>query len=47
MANPPTLADLRALVKESLPAFCAPKELILVEELPRTTIGKVRRQLLT
>ena len=46
-SEPPTLADLRALVTESMPAFCAPKELRLVESLPRTALGKVRRHLLT
>jgi O-succinylbenzoic acid--CoA ligase len=45
-ASPPSLADLRATVKEVLPAFCAPKELVLVDALPRTAIGKVRRRAL-
>ena len=39
----PTLDALRALVKETLPAWWAPKELVLVESLPRTPLGKVRR----
>jgi O-succinylbenzoic acid--CoA ligase len=43
---PPTLASLRAHVAERLPAFCAPKELHLVEVLPRTALGKVQRHLL-
>ena len=42
-ATPPTLEDLRALVKERLPAFMAPRELVLRETLPRTSIGKVQR----
>jgi O-succinylbenzoic acid--CoA ligase len=47
-ARPPTLADLRARVKEVLPAWCAPRQLVLVDELPRTALGKVRRdQLIT
>jgi O-succinylbenzoic acid--CoA ligase len=47
-ARPPTLADLRARVKEALPAWCAPRQLVLVDELPRTALGKVRRdQLMT
>ena len=45
-ATPPSLDDLRAVVKETLPAFCAPKELVLVDSLPRTAIGKVRRRAL-
>jgi acyl-CoA synthetase (AMP-forming)/AMP-acid ligase II len=41
--EPPTLPQLRALVAEMLPAFCAPKELHLVSELPKTALGKVQR----
>jgi o-succinylbenzoate---CoA ligase len=44
---PPTLEQLRATVKEVLPAFAAPRELVLVESLPRTAIGKVARAGLT
>ena len=39
----PSLADLRAAVGHRLAAFMAPKELHLVEALPRTAIGKVSR----
>lgn len=42
-AAPPTLDELRAAVKETMPAYAAPKEVVLVESLPRTAIGKVRR----
>ena len=42
----PTLDDLRATVKELLPAFCAPRRLVLTEAIPRTALGKVRRTLL-
>jgi len=42
-STPPTLADLRAAVKAVLPAFCAPRQLVLVDHIPRTTLGKVRR----
>jgi O-succinylbenzoic acid--CoA ligase len=45
-ATPPTLASLRAMVGEHLPAFCAPKELRIVTSLPRTALGKVQRHLL-
>jgi o-succinylbenzoate---CoA ligase len=41
--DPPTLADLRAAVKEQLAAHAAPRALELVEALPRTSLGKVRR----
>ena len=42
-AAPPTLDELRGHVKEQLPAYCAPRRLELVDALPRTSIGKVRR----
>ncbi|MDP2292001.1 MAG: AMP-binding protein [Actinomycetota bacterium] len=42
-ATPPTLAQLRAHVTEQLPAFCSPKQLHLVEQLPRTALGKIQR----
>ncbi len=42
-AEPPTLAALRDHVKANLPAWCAPRQLVLVEQLPRTALGKVRR----
>lgn len=41
--EPPTLDDLRAVVKDQLPAWCAPRELVLVDALPRTALGKLRR----
>ena len=44
---PPTLAELRAHVAATMPAFCAPKELHLVHTLPRTALGKVQRHQLT
>ena len=42
-ASPPTLDGLRAIVKAELPAWCAPRRLALVDVLPRTALGKVRR----
>lgn len=41
----PTLSldTVRALVSESLPGFHAPKDVVVLEEFPRTAIGKVRR----
>lgn len=39
----PRLEVLRAVVKESLPAWCAPRAVEVVEALPRTPSGKVRR----
>jgi O-succinylbenzoic acid--CoA ligase len=41
--TPPSLADLRKHVKLSHPSFLAPKSLVLVDSLPRTSIGKLRR----
>jgi len=43
---PPSLDGLRAAVKDELPAYCAPKQLVLVDSLPRTAAGKVRRRAL-
>ena len=37
---PPTLDALRAAVKEVLPSWCAPKQLELRADLPRTALGK-------
>jgi o-succinylbenzoate---CoA ligase len=42
-AAPPSLAALRARVKERLPSPCAPKVLRLVDSLPRTALGKIAR----
>ena len=41
-----TLDTARALVKESLPAYCAPHEIHTLERIERTTSGKVRRSAL-
>lgn len=43
-AGPPTLDELRAHVRAVLPAHAAPRRLELVERLPRTLVGKVRRR---
>jgi len=45
-AAPPSLAELRDHVKVELPAFAAPRELELVDALPRTLLGKVERRAL-
>lgn len=42
-AAPPSAEALRELVKEHLPPWAAPKEVVLVASLPRTSSGKVRR----
>jgi O-succinylbenzoic acid--CoA ligase len=42
----PTLAQLREHVAVALPAFMAPREIVLVDELPRTALGKLRRGVL-
>lgn len=42
-SEPPTLDALRAWVKEQLPAFAAPRAVELVETIPRTALGKIRR----
>jgi len=43
VGDPPTLDSIRAHVKRRHPAFLAPKRLRVVESLPRTTLGKLRR----
>ncbi|HSH23552.1 MAG TPA: fatty acid--CoA ligase family protein, partial [Acidimicrobiales bacterium] len=45
-SSPPTLDDLRAWAKGSLPAYAAPKEVVLMERLARSRMGKLRRDLL-
>jgi len=42
-SNPPDLGHLRSLVKADLPVWCAPRQLELVDSLPRTPLGKIRR----
>lgn len=41
--QPPTLDELRELVSAALSPWAAPKELVLVSELPRAPLGKVKR----
>jgi O-succinylbenzoic acid--CoA ligase len=40
---PPSLAELRAVVAERVAPFAAPRQIVLMEALPRTSIGKVQR----
>ena len=42
LADPPTLGDLRDRVAERVAPFAAPRQLDLVEQLPRTALGKVQ-----
>jgi O-succinylbenzoic acid--CoA ligase len=44
--RPPTLAELRAFVRERLAPAKAPRELVLVPALPRSPSGKLLRRLL-
>ena len=44
--DPPSLEELRAHGAEQLARFKLPRELHLVEEIPRTSTGKVRRRAL-
>ena len=41
-ADPPTLEELRAHATYRLPRHKAPREIVLVERLPRTAVGKPR-----
>lgn len=43
-SDPPGLDELRATVKEHLPAHCAPRRLELRSSIPRTAIGKPLRK---
>jgi O-succinylbenzoic acid--CoA ligase len=40
----PTLEELREIVAEAIAPWAAPKELVIVDDLPRTAAGKVRRR---
>jgi O-succinylbenzoic acid--CoA ligase len=42
----PSLDELRQMVTEGIAPWAAPKELVLVDDLPRTAAGKVRRRAL-
>jgi O-succinylbenzoic acid--CoA ligase len=42
--DPPSLGELRELVKSELGAPAAPRELFILTELPTTSIGKISRQ---
>jgi O-succinylbenzoic acid--CoA ligase len=42
-STPPELESLRAAVSEQLARWAAPKELVVVDSLPRTSSGKVQR----
>lgn len=43
-ARPPSLEELRMLVKEQLPPWAAPRDLVVTPKLARTPSGKVRRR---
>lgn len=45
--EPPTLDELRGAVAEELGRHAAPKELMLLDALPRTAAGKLRRSALS
>lgn len=42
-ASPPSLSQLREATKERFPPWCAPRDLELHVSLPKTALGKVRR----
>jgi O-succinylbenzoic acid--CoA ligase len=46
ISNEKLLSDLREHVKQSLPAFCAPQQVIVLSQIPRTSLGKVDVQAL-
>ncbi|HEX4979363.1 MAG TPA: AMP-binding protein [Acidimicrobiales bacterium] len=44
--RPPTLEDIRAAVKATHPAYAAPRQVVLLDRVPRTPGGKIRRSAL-
>jgi O-succinylbenzoic acid--CoA ligase len=42
----PSLEELRQMVTDGMAPWAAPKELVLVDDLPRTAAGKIRRRAL-
>ncbi len=42
-SSPPLIDELREAVKAELPAWYAPKRLVIVPALPRTSLGKIKR----
>ena len=44
--RPPALDTLRAAVKERIGPWAAPREIELIDAIPRTILGKIRRHLL-
>lgn len=45
-SGPPSLEDLQAMASEQLPPWSKPKKMKVVSSLPRTALGKLRRELL-
>jgi O-succinylbenzoic acid--CoA ligase len=43
----PSLDDLRKVVADAIAPWAAPKELVIVDDLPRTASGKIRRRALS
>jgi o-succinylbenzoate---CoA ligase len=43
----PSLDELRQVVAETIAPWAAPKELVIVDDLPRTASGKIRRRALS
>lgn len=41
--EPPTLEQLKGMATEAIAPWAAPKDLVLVDGLPKTSIGKIRR----
>ncbi|MGI9052406.1 MAG: class I adenylate-forming enzyme family protein [Ilumatobacteraceae bacterium] len=41
--DPPTLDQLRDAIRAEVPAHCAPRRLVVVTAIPRTSLGKVAR----
>jgi o-succinylbenzoate---CoA ligase len=42
--EPPSLDEVRDLVRSALPVYCAPRRLVVVDAIPRTNLGKIVRR---
>jgi acyl-coenzyme A synthetase/AMP-(fatty) acid ligase len=46
LTTPPALEEIRDHVATTLPRYCSPRQLVVVDSLPRTSLGKVVRRAL-
>lgn len=46
LTTPPALEEIRDHVATTLPRYCSPRQLVVVDSLPRTSLGKIVRRAL-